>query len=159
MKPSLTINFVVKSTCSSTHEVLRCPDHFMNDDWIGTELSGLESHASPLIPCSSFSGNSWSPCFLSGLRRASIFLKARIVPDNWKMDISEILESSSSDDEEDCPAEENEEEKEKEAKKEEEEPVGPIPDNMETLFVCFCFLVKVISPCVCSRLRVYIYIV
>lgn len=75
------------------------------------------------------------------------------------MDISEILESSSSDDEEDCPAEENEEEKEKEAKKEEEEPVGPIPDNMETLFVCFCFLVKVISPCVCSRLRVYIYIV
>ncbi|XP_036062147.1 AT-rich interactive domain-containing protein 4A isoform X2 [Onychomys torridus] len=56
-----------------------------------------------------------------GLRRASVFLKARIVPDNWKMDISEILESSSSDDE-DCPAEENEEEKEKEPKKEEEEP-------------------------------------
>uniref|UniRef100_A0A452QVB0 AT-rich interaction domain 4A n=1 Tax=Ursus americanus TaxID=9643 RepID=A0A452QVB0_URSAM len=49
-----------------------------------------------------------------------IFLKTRIVPDNWKMDISEILESSSSDDE-DGPAEENDEEKEKEAKKEEEE--------------------------------------
>lgn len=59
-------------------------------------------------------------CTKPGLRRASIFLKTRIVPDNWKMDISEILESSSSDDEE-CPAEENEEEKEKEAKKEEEE--------------------------------------
>lgn len=59
-------------------------------------------------------------CTKPGLRRASVFLKARIVPDNWKMDISEILESSSSDDEE-CPAEEHEEEKEKEAKKEEEE--------------------------------------
>uniref|UniRef100_A0A8C7ELE1 AT-rich interactive domain-containing protein 4A n=1 Tax=Neovison vison TaxID=452646 RepID=A0A8C7ELE1_NEOVI len=55
-----------------------------------------------------------------GLQKASIFLKTRIVPDNWKMDISEILESSSSDDE-DGPAEENDEEKEKEAKKEEEE--------------------------------------
>uniref|UniRef100_A0A8C5KV70 AT-rich interactive domain-containing protein 4A n=1 Tax=Jaculus jaculus TaxID=51337 RepID=A0A8C5KV70_JACJA len=55
-----------------------------------------------------------------GLQRASIFLKTRIVPENWKMDISEILESSSSDDE-DCPAEENDEEKEKETKKEEEE--------------------------------------
>ncbi|XP_066129793.1 AT-rich interactive domain-containing protein 4A isoform X1 [Saccopteryx bilineata] len=55
-----------------------------------------------------------------GLQKASIFLKTRVVPDNWKMDISEILESSSSD-EEDGPAEENEEEKEKEARKEEEE--------------------------------------
>lgn len=55
-------------------------------------------------------------CTKPGLRRASVFLKARIVPDNWKMDISEILESSSSDDEE-CPAEEHEEEKEKEAKR------------------------------------------
>ncbi|XP_005399270.1 PREDICTED: AT-rich interactive domain-containing protein 4A isoform X2 [Chinchilla lanigera] len=55
-----------------------------------------------------------------GLQKASTFLKARIVPDNWKMDLSEILESSSSDDE-DGPAEENDEEKEKETKKEEEE--------------------------------------
>ncbi|XP_004871161.1 AT-rich interactive domain-containing protein 4A isoform X1 [Heterocephalus glaber] len=54
------------------------------------------------------------------LQKASIFLKARVVPDNWKMDLSEILESSSSDDE-DGPAEENDEEKEKETKKEEEE--------------------------------------
>ncbi|XP_023582001.1 AT-rich interactive domain-containing protein 4A isoform X5 [Trichechus manatus latirostris] len=57
-----------------------------------------------------------------GLQKASVFLKTRVVPDNWKMDISEILESSSSDDE-DGPAEENDEEKEKEAKKEEEEEV------------------------------------
>uniref|UniRef100_A0A2K5NKN4 AT-rich interactive domain-containing protein 4A n=1 Tax=Cercocebus atys TaxID=9531 RepID=A0A2K5NKN4_CERAT len=55
-----------------------------------------------------------------GLQKASIFLKTRVVPDNWKMDISEILESSSSDDE-DGPAEENDEEKEKEVKKTEEE--------------------------------------
>ncbi|KAM6171872.1 AT-rich interactive domain-containing protein 4A [Erethizon dorsatum] len=55
-----------------------------------------------------------------GLQKASIFLKARVIPDNWKMDLSEILESSSSDDEE-GPAEENDEEKEKETKKEEEE--------------------------------------
>lgn len=55
-----------------------------------------------------------------GLQKASIFIKTRVVPDNWKMDISEILESSSSDDE-DNPAGVNEEEKEKEAKKEEED--------------------------------------
>nr|XP_012641084.1 AT-rich interactive domain-containing protein 4A isoform X3 [Microcebus murinus] len=55
-----------------------------------------------------------------GLQKASIFLRTRVVPDNWKMDISEILESSSSDDE-GGPAEENDEEKEKEAKKAEEE--------------------------------------
>lgn len=64
-------------------------------------------------------------CLFLGLQKASIFLKTRIVPDNWKMDISEILESSSSDDE-DGPAEENDEEKEKEAKKEEDEVVGEI---------------------------------
>ncbi|EHH63664.1 hypothetical protein EGM_16676 [Macaca fascicularis] len=61
----------------------------------------------------------WYPA-LVGLQKASIFLKTRVVPDNWKMDISEILESSSSDDE-DGPAEENDEEKEKEVKKTEEE--------------------------------------
>nr|2YRV_A Chain A, AT-rich interactive domain-containing protein 4A [Homo sapiens] len=31
-----------------------------------------------------------------GLQKASIFLKTRVVPDNWKMDISEILESGPS---------------------------------------------------------------
>ncbi|KAM5273649.1 AT-rich interactive domain-containing protein 4A [Ctenodactylus gundi] len=55
-----------------------------------------------------------------GLQKASIFLKTGMVPDNWKMDISEILESSSSDDEE-APTEENDEDKEKEARKEEEQ--------------------------------------
>ncbi|XP_049626277.1 AT-rich interactive domain-containing protein 4A isoform X2 [Suncus etruscus] len=54
-----------------------------------------------------------------GLQKASIFIRSRVVPDNWKTDLSEILESSSSDDEE-SPAREKEEVKEKEAKKEEE---------------------------------------
>lgn len=69
--------------------------------------------------------NCWSTFSLLGLQKASIFLKTRVVPDNWKMDISEILESSSSDDE-DGAAEENDEEKEKEVKKTEEEVVGVI---------------------------------
>lgn len=55
-----------------------------------------------------------------GLQKASVFVKTRVVPDNWKMDINEILESSSSDDE-DSPARANEEEKEKEPKKVEED--------------------------------------
>ncbi|XP_043840290.1 AT-rich interactive domain-containing protein 4A isoform X2 [Dromiciops gliroides] len=55
-----------------------------------------------------------------GLQKASTFLKTKVVPDNWKMDISEILESSSSDDE-DGANEESEEEKDKENAKEEEE--------------------------------------
>ncbi|XP_074092004.1 AT-rich interactive domain-containing protein 4A isoform X1 [Macrotis lagotis] len=55
-----------------------------------------------------------------GLQKASIFLKTKVVPDNWKMDISEILESSSSDDEEGAN-EESDEEKDKENAKEEEE--------------------------------------
>ncbi|XP_053458326.1 AT-rich interactive domain-containing protein 4A isoform X2 [Nycticebus coucang] len=55
-----------------------------------------------------------------GLQKASVFLRTGVVPDNWKMDLSEILESSSSDDE-GGPAEENDDEKEKEARKAEEE--------------------------------------
>uniref|UniRef100_A0A4X2LNV5 AT-rich interactive domain-containing protein 4A n=1 Tax=Vombatus ursinus TaxID=29139 RepID=A0A4X2LNV5_VOMUR len=55
-----------------------------------------------------------------GLQKASTFLKTKVVPDNWKMDISEILESSSSDDE-DGANEESDEEKDKENAKEEEE--------------------------------------
>ncbi|XP_068947901.1 AT-rich interactive domain-containing protein 4A isoform X2 [Petaurus breviceps papuanus] len=55
-----------------------------------------------------------------GLQKASTFLKTKVVPDNWKMDISEILESSSSDDE-DGANKESDEEKEKENAKEEEE--------------------------------------
>ncbi|KAJ8291147.1 hypothetical protein GJAV_G00021900 [Gymnothorax javanicus] len=35
-----------------------------------------------------------------GLEEAKMFLKARVIPESWKMDMSEILESSSSDEEE-----------------------------------------------------------
>ncbi|XP_038612092.1 AT-rich interactive domain-containing protein 4A [Tachyglossus aculeatus] len=65
-----------------------------------------------------------------GLQEASSFLKTRAVPDHWKMDISEILESSSSD-EEGGTAEESEEEKEKEDGKEEEEVPEDEPDPDE----------------------------
>lgn len=36
--------------------------------------------------------------YILGLTEATAFLKSRAVPDSWKMDMSEILESSSSDD-------------------------------------------------------------
>ncbi|XP_069494193.1 AT-rich interactive domain-containing protein 4A [Ambystoma mexicanum] len=60
-----------------------------------------------------------------GLEEASCFFKTRGVPDNWKMDMSEILESSSSDDE-DIEAEGSDEEKHK---VEEEEKVETVPEE------------------------------
>ncbi|KAK6304661.1 hypothetical protein J4Q44_G00252470 [Coregonus suidteri] len=50
----------------------------------------------------------------NGLDEAVYFLKTKVVPDSWKMDMSEILESSSSDEEEDKEGEDSEEEEEKE---------------------------------------------
>uniref|UniRef100_A0A8C7T6B5 AT-rich interactive domain 4A n=1 Tax=Oncorhynchus mykiss TaxID=8022 RepID=A0A8C7T6B5_ONCMY len=61
-----------------------------------------------------------------GLDGAVHFLKTKVVPDSWKMDMSEILESSSSDEEDtegkesDDDDEEEEEEEEKEEEEEEE---------------------------------------
>ncbi|XP_009080826.1 PREDICTED: AT-rich interactive domain-containing protein 4A-like, partial [Acanthisitta chloris] len=54
-----------------------------------------------------------------GLQEASTFLSTRGVPRNWKMDISEILESSSSDEEDGGAAETDEEEEKREEKTEE----------------------------------------
>ncbi|NXG46787.1 ARI4A protein, partial [Psilopogon haemacephalus] len=54
-----------------------------------------------------------------GLQEASTFLSTKGVPRNWKMDISEILESSSSDEEDGAAAETDEEEEKKEEKTEE----------------------------------------
>ncbi|NWW83974.1 ARI4A protein, partial [Rhynochetos jubatus] len=54
-----------------------------------------------------------------GLQEASTFLGTKAVPRNWKMDISEILESSSSDEEEGAAAETDEEEEKREEKTEE----------------------------------------
>uniref|UniRef100_A0A8C7TFA0 AT-rich interactive domain 4A n=1 Tax=Oncorhynchus mykiss TaxID=8022 RepID=A0A8C7TFA0_ONCMY len=67
---------------------------------------------------------------LSGLDGAVHFLKTKVVPDSWKMDMSEILESSSSDEEDtegkesddDDEEEEEEEEKEEEEEEEKEDP-------------------------------------
>uniref|UniRef100_A0A8C7W9Q7 AT-rich interactive domain-containing protein 4A n=1 Tax=Oncorhynchus mykiss TaxID=8022 RepID=A0A8C7W9Q7_ONCMY len=65
-----------------------------------------------------------------GLDGAVHFLKTKVVPDSWKMDMSEILESSSSDEEDtegkesddDDEEEEEEEEKEEEEEEEKEDP-------------------------------------
>ena len=54
-----------------------------------------------------------------GLQEASTFLSMKGVPRNWKMDISEILESSSSDEEGGAAAEIDEEEEKREEKTEE----------------------------------------
>ncbi|XP_040456304.1 AT-rich interactive domain-containing protein 4A isoform X1 [Falco naumanni] len=57
-----------------------------------------------------------------GLQEASTFLNKKGVPRNWKMDISEILESSSSDEEDGAAAETDEEEEKREEKTEEVAP-------------------------------------
>lgn len=54
-----------------------------------------------------------------GLQEATTFLSTKGVPRNWKMDISEILESSSSDEEDGAAAETDEEEQKREEKTEE----------------------------------------
>ncbi|XP_019406439.1 PREDICTED: AT-rich interactive domain-containing protein 4A isoform X2 [Crocodylus porosus] len=55
-----------------------------------------------------------------GLQEASTFFSTKGVPGNWKMDMSEILESSSSDEEDGAAAESDEEEEDKQDEKEEE---------------------------------------
>ncbi|MBN3313148.1 ARI4A protein, partial [Atractosteus spatula] len=58
-----------------------------------------------------------------GHEEAQLFLKARTVPESWKMDMSEILESSSSDEEDGGRRDsEDDEEKEVEVEEPEEEP-------------------------------------
>uniref|UniRef100_A0A673J6C5 AT-rich interactive domain-containing protein 4A-like n=1 Tax=Sinocyclocheilus rhinocerous TaxID=307959 RepID=A0A673J6C5_9TELE len=64
---------------------------------------------------------SLSCSFLPGFEAAHYFLQARQVPDNWKVNLSEILESSSSD-EEDHSKDGEGEEKEKEPEPEEPDP-------------------------------------
>ncbi|KFP06444.1 AT-rich interactive domain-containing protein 4A, partial [Calypte anna] len=58
-------------------------------------------------------------CPKKGLQEASTFISTKCVPRNWKMDISEILESSSSDEEDGAAAETDEEEEKREEKTEE----------------------------------------
>ncbi|XP_030338937.1 AT-rich interactive domain-containing protein 4A isoform X1 [Strigops habroptila] len=54
-----------------------------------------------------------------GLQEASTFLNTKVVPRNWKMDMSEIVESSSSDEEDGAAAGTDEEELKREEKTEE----------------------------------------
>eukprot|EP00076_Gallus_gallus_P021855 XP_015142994.1 AT-rich interactive domain-containing protein 4A isoform X2 [Gallus gallus] len=54
-----------------------------------------------------------------GFQEASTFFSTKVVPRNWKMDISEIMESSSSDEEDGAAAETDEEEIKREEKNEE----------------------------------------
>ncbi|XP_042181234.1 AT-rich interactive domain-containing protein 4A isoform X1 [Oncorhynchus tshawytscha] len=62
----------------------------------------------------------------NGLDEAVHFLKTKVVPDSWKMDMSEILESSSSDEEEeDKEGKDEEEEEEKEDDDEPEDEADP----------------------------------
>ncbi|KAM4690953.1 AT-rich interactive domain-containing protein 4A [Rhinophrynus dorsalis] len=66
-----------------------------------------------------------------GVKEAITFMKSKLVPESWKMDMSEILESSSSDDEEDdeedCDVNisDNEQNKEEEEETEPEEEADP----------------------------------
>ncbi|KAJ8353553.1 hypothetical protein SKAU_G00211200 [Synaphobranchus kaupii] len=63
-----------------------------------------------------------------GLEEARMFLKAKVIPESWKMDMSEILESSSSD-EEDAEGKDSEED-EKEVEEGEPE-VEPDPEERD----------------------------
>ncbi|XP_024910983.1 AT-rich interactive domain-containing protein 4A isoform X2 [Cynoglossus semilaevis] len=55
-----------------------------------------------------------------GLDSAQLFLRSKKIPDMWKMDMSQILDSSSSDDEDDEDEKESEEEDEEEEDEEDE---------------------------------------
>uniref|UniRef100_A0A8C1HQR6 AT-rich interactive domain 4A n=1 Tax=Cyprinus carpio carpio TaxID=630221 RepID=A0A8C1HQR6_CYPCA len=63
-----------------------------------------------------------------GFEAAQHFLQSRLVPDNWKVDLSEILESSSSDEEDN---DEDGEGKEGEAEEKEPEPDEPDPEERD----------------------------
>ncbi|XP_029982610.1 AT-rich interactive domain-containing protein 4A isoform X2 [Sphaeramia orbicularis] len=56
-----------------------------------------------------------------GFEGAQVFLRTRDVPDLWKMDMSQILDSSSSDEEDDEDDKDSEEEEDEEEEEEEEE--------------------------------------
>lgn len=61
------------------------------------------------------------PLLAPGFEAAQVFLRSREIPDVWKMDMSQILDSSSSEEEEDNEEKESDEEEEEEEDHEEEE--------------------------------------
>ncbi|CAB1335462.1 unnamed protein product [Coregonus sp. 'balchen'] len=68
----------------------------------------------------------------NGLEEAVYFLKTKVVPDSWKMDMSEILESSSSDEEEDKEGEDSEEEEEEKEEDDDEVCCVYLPSSLRT---------------------------
>ncbi|KAM6969654.1 AT-rich interactive domain-containing protein 4A isoform 1-T2 [Tautogolabrus adspersus] len=74
-----------------------------------------------------------------GFVAAQMFLKSREVPDVWKMDMSQILDSSSSDDEEDeekeSDGEEDDEDEKKKKKRIKEEPEEELDPEERDLFL------------------------
>lgn len=73
------------------------------------------------IPLGEYSN--WAPeSFLiaPGFEAAQIFLRSKVIPDVWKMDMSQILDSSSSEEEEDNEEKESEEEEEEDEHEEED---------------------------------------
>ncbi|KAI3367367.1 hypothetical protein L3Q82_026177, partial [Scortum barcoo] len=64
-----------------------------------------------------------------GFEAAQIFLKNREVPDAWKMDMSQILDSSSSDDDEDDEEKESDEDEEDEDEKKKKKHIKEEPEE------------------------------
>uniref|UniRef100_A0A3Q3K2D7 ARID domain-containing protein n=1 Tax=Monopterus albus TaxID=43700 RepID=A0A3Q3K2D7_MONAL len=64
-----------------------------------------------------------------GFEAAKMFLKSREVPDVWKMDMSQILDSSSSDDEDDDEEKESDQEDEDEDEKKKKKLIKDEPDE------------------------------
>lgn len=71
---------------------------------------------SPITPSLSIS-SCFPPFPPAGYEAARVFLRNKQVPDVWKMDMSQILDSSSSDDEDDEEKESSEDEEDEEMKK------------------------------------------
>ena len=102
------------------------------------------------------------PPHLAGFEAAQMFLSSREVPDIWKMDMSQILDSSSSDDEDDEEEKESDDEEEGDEEKKKKHIKEEVSVDMTTgvtdaagkvrylrLCVCLC-----VSVCVCVCLCV-----
>ncbi len=95
-----------------------------------------------MVPGRSVISYALSCSLLPGFEAAQHFLQSRQVPDNWKVDLSEILESSSSDDDDHGEGKEGEEE-EKEPEPEEVR----LQFHLFTLKLCFLQNVNLFIKC------------
>lgn len=82
-------------------------------------------------------------CLSAGFKEALLFIKTKQIPDTWKMDMSEILESSSSD--------------EGEGKESEEEEKEPEPEEVRNGLYCinirqiYIFFIPVCGHVICLK--------